>query len=75
MSQSEFGAAVGKKRAAITNWESGRLPEKLRQQLQRRIFDARASAARTERENGDVLEHIDACIEACGRNGDPRPSS
>lgn len=134
MSQSEFGLAVGKKREAIANWESGqtrpsydderrllighgcsrqeileilsealaaamgqpitilfearepahpahpltvaerrlqesgcRLPEKLRQQLLRRIFAARANVARIEGENGDVLEHVEACIKACGR--------
>lgn len=45
--------------------ESGaRVPEKLRYQLQQHILAARGNAARTERENGTVLEHVEVCIAA-----------
>ncbi|MEE8526749.1 MAG: hypothetical protein V3T72_22665, partial [Thermoanaerobaculia bacterium] len=53
----------------------GRLPEKLRNQLQRRILAARADIARTERDNGDLLDHVEICIESYAKNGDPRASS
>jgi transcriptional regulator with XRE-family HTH domain len=131
MSQTEFGRAVGKRRAAISKWESGRarpsyedesllllghdcswqetleilseavaettgrpvtilfeqqepdlpshplaiadrrlretdaqIPATLRRQLQRSILAARANTARTERENGELLQHVEECIAA-----------
>ncbi len=141
LSQTDFGAAIGKKRKTISKWEIGKarpcyeaerrlllshgcswqetleilsevlaetigrpitfsfeeqgldqpthplaiadrrlreggseLPDRLRQQLQRRILEARGNVARTEREIGELVEHVETCIEACAETGGTKTS-